>query len=117
MQESRWHFRAPDMKVSRSSHCSINRSLLIDKIAINIMLENKTTRIEPISISTEPSPNYNGNIPIIEYLTSHHVSPNAPAILIVLLRQPRMTKHLNIEVKYLEARMMDMGFRPLKKEE
>lgn len=41
-------------------------------------------------------------LPIIEYLTSHNVTPNTPTILIAFVTEPVMAKDLCIEVMGLE---------------
>ena len=43
--------------------------------------------------------------------------PHAPAVLILLLRQPGVAQHLDVEVKDLEARMMHVELRTLEEEE
>jgi hypothetical protein len=64
------------------------------------MLENESTLIEPI----------------IKDLTSHHMPPNTPTVLVFLLCEPGMSKHLYIKIKDLETGMMDMKFRSSEEE-
>ena len=56
------------------------------------------------------------DIPVVKDLASHHMSTHSPTILILLLYQPSMAKHLNIEIKDLKTRMMDMELRTLEEE-
>jgi hypothetical protein len=44
------------------------------------------------------------------------MSSNTPAIVILLLSQPRMTKHLNVKIEDLKTRMVDMELGPFEKE-
>ena len=88
------------MQVIRCCHGSIYRSFIIDQVTINVMLENESAWIEPV----------------IKDLASHHMPSNAPTVLILLLCEPGMSKHLDIKVKDLETGMMDMKFRSPEKE-
>ena len=90
----------PDMQVIRCCHGSIYRCLIVHQVTINVMLENESTWIKPI----------------IKDLASHHMPSNTPTVLIFLLHEPSMSKHLYIEIKDLETRMMDMEFWSLEEE-
>ena len=43
-----------------------------------------------------------GGIPIIEDLTAHDMTSNAPAVFIPLATEPVVTQHLGVEIMRLE---------------
>lgn len=70
----------------------LRRISVVHQITINIMLQDEPGGIEPV----------------IKDLTTHDVSPNAPAILPTFMPQPVMTQHLRVKIVRFEARVMDM---------
>jgi hypothetical protein len=100
VQEPVWQIRPPNMNAILTRRTLLCRISIVDQIAINIMLQDKPRRIEPI----------------IEDLTSHDMPSNTPAILPPLVSQPVVPEHLRIEIMRLETRMMDMTLWPLEEE-
>jgi len=80
------HFWTPDSQRLIAGGTITNRSLLIDDVAVDVVL-NHVMRSVP---------------PIVEDLRSEDVSPDAPDGLVALLGQPLVTQHLSVVVVYLE---------------
>lgn len=57
------------------------------------------------------------DVPVVENLTTHHVSPHPPAVLVALLSEMVMAEELRIEIIGLVRGMVDMVFRTFKEEE
>lgn len=112
------------MQVSRHRHRAIDGRFTIDQIPINVMLHHKTTRIVPVSVSKEDPfndslPHNVGQVqyvPVVEDLAAHDVPADSPAVLVILLRQPRVAEHLDVEIEDLEARMVHVEHGALEKE-
>ncbi len=121
-----WGKYTPNIKPIRTRNIRPSRSIAIDQIAIDVMLQDEFRCIQPATalarfIITAPYPTtkgtYNKHIPIIKYLTSQTMSSHSPTILIILLQQSITTQHLSIEIKDLERGVVDVEFRTLEEEE
>lgn len=55
--------------------------------------------------------------PVVKDLAAKDVSPDTPAVLIALVTQVVMPKHLDVKVVNLERAVMDMGLGAFKYEE
>lgn len=56
---------------------------------------------------------YRTYVPVIEDLTTHDVSPYAPAVLPSFLPQPVVSQNLNIKIMDLETAVVNMPLWPL----
>jgi hypothetical protein len=74
---------------------------IVHQVAIAVVLHDEAGWIEPV----------------VEDLTSEHVSTHAPAVLVALLPQPVVTQHLGIEVVRLVRGMVHMVLGALVEEE
>lgn len=89
------------MQVARRSQAPIRLITRVYQIAIDVVLQDELRRVKPV----------------IEYLATHDMPTDSPAVLVALVLEPVMPKKLSIEVVRLVRRVVDMVLGTLEDEE
>jgi hypothetical protein len=99
--------------------CRIMMSWLghIQEVTVDVVLQDESGGVEPMAkyifISGFGSDTPPSSLPIIEYLAPHDMPSNSPAVLIALVSQPVMSKHLSVKIMRLKRGVMHMHLRSL----